>query len=274
MNTVTLTNAEDPAAAPYLRLTEAELKRAGDERCGLFIAESIPVIEAALEKGYEPVSLLTEKRHLDAIEEKLGAMLGDTPVLTGAPGLLEETAGYRLHRGVLAAMRRRPLPSFEEVVMGAKRVAVLEGLIDPTNVGAIMRSAAALGMDAVLVSHDCCDPLNRRAARVSMGAVFRIPWTALPRGDGRADACLIKNAGLTCAAAALTPDSLPITSSDLKDIERLAVFIGPEGPGLSADTVAACDMSLIVPMAHGMDSLNAAAAAAVIFWEAAKSSSA
>ena len=269
MKVIEISGPQDPAAAPYFKLTEAELKRAGGEKGGLFIAESIPVIEAALESGYEPVSLLTEGRHINAIEEKLGARLGETPVLTGAPGLLEETAGYRLHRGVLAALRRRPLPASEEVVSGVRRIAVLEGLIDPTNVGAIMRSAAALGMDAVLVSHDCCDPLNRRAARVSMGAVFRIPWAVLPEGSGRDDADLLKKCGFTCAAAALTPNAVPITSADLWSMERLAVLIGPEGPGLSADTVAACDMSLVVPMAHGMDSLNAAAAAAVIFWEIA-----
>ncbi len=266
MNVIKLTSPSDPAAEPYFRLTEAELKRAGDDKAGLFIAESIPVIKAALEAGYTPVSVLTEGRHIAAVEENLGGSLGETPVLTGEPGLLEETAGYRLHRGVLAAMRRKPLPSADETIAGKRRVAVLEGLIDPTNVGAIIRSAAALGMDAVLVSNDCCDPLNRRAARVSMGAAFRIPWGVLPKGDGKADAEYLKARGFVCAAAALSEGAVPITSAKLDEAHRLAVFIGPEGPGLSCETVAACDLSFIIPMAHGMDSLNAAAAAAVAFW--------
>ena len=251
-------------AAPYAGLTRAQLKRAGGN--GLFIAESITVAAAAIEAGYAPVSFLTEEKHLASIEAAFPAL--ECPVYTAAPELLESLTGYRMSRGVLCAMERRPLPPAAEVLSGARRAAVLEALADPTNVGAVFRSAAALGMDAVLISQSCCDPLHRRAARVSMGAVFRVPWAVLPCKNGAAaDLAPLREAGFTLAAMALEKDSLPLTEPRLKNAERLAVVIGSEGGGLAPDTIAACDMTVTIPMAHGVDSLNAAAAAAVAFWE-------
>ena len=266
METVYLTDLDRPEAAPFARLTRAELKRAGSGE-GLFIAESANVIAAALEAGYRAVSFLTEPKKVDPLKALFGGST-DAPILTAAPELLEELTGYRVSRGALCAMERKPLPSPEDVLKGAKRAAVLEGLIDPANVGAIFRSAAALGMDAVLVTESCCEPLHRRAARVSMGAVFRVPWAVLPcKKDGlSADLAPLKREGFYTAALALSEGAVGIDEAGLDGKERLALMIGSEGDGLREATTADCDSSVTIPMAHGMDSLNAAAAAAVVFY--------
>lgn len=265
MQPVFLNDLNGPEAAPYARLTRAELKQAGKGR-GLFIAESIPVIAAALEAGHAPVSVLAEEKHLKAIEQAFPRL--SCPVYTSGPDALEALTGFRMSRGVLCAMERKPLPSAGEVLRGARRVAVLEALMDPTNVGAIFRSAAALGMDAVLLSESCCEPLHRRAARVSMGAVFRVPWAVLPCKIGAAaDLSPLRGAGFTLAAMALSAGGVRLTDPKLHSAQRLAVLIGAEGSGLDPATISACDMTVTVPMARGVDSLNAAAAAAVAFWE-------
>ena len=272
MKIVELKDLASPEAAPYSRLTEAQLKRAG-EGSGLFIAESINVIKAALEAGYRPVSLLTERKHLDKIEAELGALIGGTPVCTADGDELEKLAGYRLSRGVLCAMERRPLPAAEELLSGASRVAVLEGVTDPTNIGSVIRSAAALGMDAVLLGGNCCDPLHRRAARVSMGAVFRIPWAVIPclaEDRNSIDLSPLRDNGFMTLAAALSEGAVCPDDERLLGAEKLAVMLGSEGTGLSERTVKAADIAVKLPMSHGMDSLNVAAAAAVLFWIFAK----
>ena len=258
-------------AAPYAQLTRAQLARVGEGH-GLFIAESIPVIRSALSAGYRPVSVLTERKHLCAVEEGLGELLGAAPVYTADPEKLEELTGYRLSRGVLCAMERKPLPSPESITEGARRIAVLEGISDPTNIGAIMRSAAGLGMDAVLLASNCCDPLHRRAARVSMGAVFRVPWTIIPCRESSRNAVdldAVRRMGFKTAAAALKESSLSADSQELKAIGKLALLIGAEGPGLDPETISSADHTVMIPMYNGVDSLNAAAASAVLFWEIA-----
>ena len=272
MNTLRLENPFCAETEPYARLTEAQLKAPG-EGGGLFIAESLNVIEAALQAGYELCSVLTEEKRLLTIEERIGASIGASPVYTAAPEELEKLTGFRLSRGVLAAMKRRPLPSPEEVLSGASRIAVLEGVTDPENVGSIFRSAAALGMDALLVSSNCCDPLHRRAARVSMGGVFRIPWAVLPcleTDRGRADIERVRGLGFKTAAMALTGDPMGIDDKRLRVEKRVALVLGAEGSGLKSATIEACDMTVLIPMSNGVDSLNVGAAAAVAFWELRK----
>lgn len=269
MKAVEITDPSAPELAPYAKLTEAQLKSAADPQKGLFIAESAKVISAALASGIEPVSFLAEQRKLREIEEIYS---GDAPVFTAEPELLAGITGYRLSRGVLSAMKRAPLPSVEETVKNASRIAVLEGIVDPENIGAIFRSAAALGMDAVLVCSSCCDPLYRRAARVSMGAVFRIPWTVLPCIDGTggaADVSALHKLGFAAAALALDETAVGLDDARLAECDKLALLLGAEGDGLKDATVAACDMTVMIPMARGMDSLNVAAAASVAFWETA-----
>ncbi|MBO4563077.1 MAG: RNA methyltransferase [Clostridia bacterium] len=270
MELIHIENISCPEAAPYAELTGAQLRHAGEGR-GLFIAESLLVAAAAAEAGYRPVSFLAEEEKFRRIEEAFPDL--DAPVYTARPEALERLTGFRLSRGVLCAMERIPLPSPEEVLKCASRIAVLEGITDPTNVGAIFRSAAALGMDAVLVGSSCCEPLHRRAARVSMGAVFRIPWAVLgAAGDGiGTDVGFLRERGFTTAAAALSPDAIPVTDPALRNATRLAVLLGSEGNGLAKETIAACDMTVTIPMAHGVDSLNVAAASAVLFWETGKS---
>ncbi len=268
MKVIRLESISSPGAAPYARLTEARLRQAG-EGGGLFIAESVNVIAAALEAGHEPVSFLAEEKRIPRLAEAFGALLPDTPVFTASPAVLEGVTGFALSRGVLCAMKRKPLPSPEEAVRGASRIAVLEGLVDPTNVGAIFRSAAALGMDAVLVSSSCCDPLHRRAARVSMGAVFKVPWAVLPclaSDNLSADLPRLRSLGFASAAMALRSDAIRVDDPRLLSEERLAVLIGSEGNGLTEATVSASDYRAIIPMSHGVESLNAAAASAVAFW--------
>ena len=269
-NIIEITDFSAPELDAFARLTEAQLRNKLEPEKGIFIAESPKVIQRALKAGYEPVSLLTERKHLGGQAKDLVAMLGDVPVYTADDDLLEGLTGYALTRGVLCAMRRRAMPTVEELCKDAQRVAVLESIVDATNVGAIFRSAAALGIDAVLVTPTCCDPLYRRAARVSMGTVFQVPWTRI--GETAADwpergMERLKALGFQTAAMALSDDSVSVEDPALRDVEKLAIILGTEGDGLSADTIADCDHVVRIPMREGVDSLNVAAASAVAFWE-------
>lgn len=265
-NIVYLDSIDDPALDVYARLTEAQIRNRLEPEKGVFIAESPKVIRLALAAGFEPVSFLMEEKHIEGDAKDLLLRCPDAPVYTGERALLKELTGYELTRGVLSAMRRKPLPALDDVLSDARRVAVLDGIVDASNLGAIVRSAAALNIDAVLFSSTCCDPLNRRAVRVSMGTIFQVPWTILPENGLR----LLRERGFFTAAMALVDDSLPMDNPRLKACERLAVVLGTEGDGLSAETIAACDFAVKIPMAHGVDSLNVAAASAVAFWELRK----
>lgn len=260
-----ITDFAAPELDVYARLTENQLVNREDPAQGLFIAESPKVIERALNAGYAPVSFLMEPRHVETQARALLARCAGVPVYTAELEVLKQLTGFPLTRGMLCAMRRRPLPAVEEVCTGARRVAVLEDVMNPTNVGAIFRSAAALGMDAVLLTTACSDPLYRRAIRVSMGTVFQVPWTYLPAGGAWPQT--LRALGFTTAAMALCDNSLPLYDTRLKAAERLAVVLGTEGDGLAASTIAACDCTVRIPMAHGVDSLNVAAASAVAFYQ-------
>ena len=261
-----LNSIEDPALDVYARLTEAQIRNRFEPEKGVFIAESPKVIRLALATGFEPMSFLMEEKHIEGDAKELLLRCPDAPVYTGSRETLQSLTGYALTRGVLAAMKRKPLPDPDAVLSEAKRVAVLEGVVDAANLGAIVRSAAALNIDAILFSPTCCDPLNRRAVRVSMGTVFQVPWTVLsdwPEGG----LALLRAHGFKTAAMALVDDSLSMDDPVLKSCERLAIVLGTEGDGLSKATIAACDYAVKIPMAHGVDSLNVAAASAVAFWE-------
>ena len=261
-----ITDFADPALDVYARLTENQLVNREDLSRGLFIAESPKVIERALNAGCAPVSFLMEPRHVETQARDILARCEGVPVYTAPLEVLKQLTGFPLTRGMLCAMRRRPLPPVETVCAGAKRVAVLEDVMNPTNVGAIFRSAAALGMDAVLLTPACSDPLYRRAIRVSMGTVFQVNWTYF----SDANWCHTLHAlGFTTAAMALRDDSLPIYAPQLRRADRLAVVLGTEGNGLAPSTIAACDCTVRIPMSHGVDSLNVAAASAVAFYQLA-----
>ena len=262
-----ITDFAAPELDVYARLTENQLVNREDPAQGLFIAESPKVIERALNAGYAPVSFLMEPRHVETQARALLARCAGVPVYTAELEVLKQLTGFPLTRGMLCAMRRCPLPTVEEVCAGARRVAVLEDVMNPTNVGAIFRSAAALGMDAVLLTTACSDPLYRRAIRVSMGTVFQVPWTYLPAGGAWPQT--LRALGFTTAAMALCDNSLPLYDARLKAAQRLAVVLGTEGDGLAASTIAACDCTVRIPMAHGVDSLNVAAASAVAFYQLA-----
>ncbi|WP_314686218.1 RNA methyltransferase [uncultured Bifidobacterium sp.] len=289
MQVVDVDSLDDPRLVPYVRLTEPELRNRLEPAKGLFIAESPKVIDRALDARREPISLLVEKPWLEGMSREFGLIDEvwgpDVPVYVASPDLLRRLTGYRLHRGALAAMRRWPLPSVEEVCRGARRVAVLENIVDPTNVGALIRSAAALDVDALLVTPSCGDPLYRRAARVSMGTVFQIPWTRIGgelhdsrRGGeiwperGLAE---LHRLGFVTVAMALRDDSLSLDALVARldspvgapgHIDRLGLVFGTEGDGLSPRTIAATDLTVRIPMSHGVDSLNVAASSAVAFW--------
>ena len=261
-----------PALLPYAGLTQAQLRSRRHPEQAMFIAESPKVISAALDSGCRPVSFLMDRKHIQGQGAALLERCGDVPVYTADGAVLEQLTGFALTRGILCAMRRPELPTPEEICGKASRIAVLEGIVDPTNVGAIFRSAAALGMDAVLVTPTCCDPLHRRAARVSMGTVFQVPWTYL--GDKAADwpergIDRLRAMGFQTAALALRESALSIEDPRLK-VDKLAILLGTEGDGLAEDTVAKCDWPVIIPMSHGVDSLNVAAASAVAFWQLRK----
>lgn len=263
---ITLTSLDAPELDVYTRLTQAQLRNRLEPEKGLFIAESPKVIGTALSAGLEPVSFLMEQRHITGDAAPLLARFPDVPVYTAERELLERLTGYTLTRGVLCAMRRPAPKSPSSVIADARRVAVLEGVVDATNIGAIFRSAAALGMDAVLISPTCCDPLTRRAVRVSMGTVFQLPWATFdiwPNGG----MALLRGAGFATCAMALRDDSLALGDERLNSLPKLAIVLGAEGDGLANGTIAACDYTVRIPMAHGVDSLNVAAASAVAFWE-------
>ena len=264
---IEVTDLTAPELDVYARLTEAQLRNRLEPDKGVFIAESPKVIATALDAGYEPLSLLMERRHIEGDAQPILARCGEIPVYTAERETLARLTGFELTRGVLCAMRRPRLPSVEEVCARARRVAVLEGIVDHTNVGAIFRSAAALGIDAVLVTPTCCDPFYRRAVRVSMGTVFQVPWTYLPEdGDWQQT---LHALGFQTAAMALRDDSLRIDDKRLRAVPRLAIVLGTEGDGLAARTIAACDYTVRIPMTHGVDSLNVAAASAVAFYQLA-----
>ena len=259
-----------PELAVFTSLTDTRLRAKTEPEQGILIAESPKVIATALDAGYRPISLLMERRQIEGPAKAILERVGEVPVYTGDRALLASLTGYTLTRGVLCAMHRKPLPDAGTICRGARRVAVLENIVDTTNVGAIFRSAAALGVDAVLLTPSCCDPLGRRAIRVSMGTVFQVPWTRL--GNDPADwpgpgMALLRRMGFVTAAMALSDDSVSLRDPRLPGIPKLAVLLGSEGDGLSHETIAACDYTVRIPMAHGVDSLNVAAASAVAFWQ-------
>ncbi len=267
---ISVSSLDDPRVAPFASLTERQLRSKIEPELGIFIAESPKVIHRALDAGYEPLSLLMERRHIEGQGAAVIARCPGVPVYTGEEALLAQLAGYPLTRGVLCAMRRPTLPSVEALCAHARRVAVLEDIVDHTNIGAIFRSAAALGMDAVLLTPSCCDPLYRRSARVSMGTVFQVPWTRL--GDDPAQwpeegLERLHALGFLTVAMALRHDTIDITDPLLTGADKLAIVLGTEGDGLKESTIARCRHTVKIPMARGVDSLNVAAASAVAFWE-------
>lgn len=267
---ISVSSLDDPRVAPFASLTERQLRSKIEPELGIFIAESPKVIHRALDAGYEPLSLLMERRHIEGQGAAVIARCPGVPVYTGEEALLAQLAGYPLTRGVLCAMRRPALPTVEELCQTARRVAVLEDIVDHTNIGAIFRSAAALGMDAVLLTPSCCDPLYRRSARVSMGTVFQVPWTRL--GDDPAQwpeegLARLHALGFLTVAMALRHDTIDITDPLLTGADKLAIVLGTEGDGLKESTIARCRHTVKIPMARGVDSLNVAAASAVAFWE-------
>ena len=269
-NIIEITDFAAPELDVYARLTEAQLLNRQEPEQGLFIAESPKVIDRALDAGYVPVSLLLERKHIAGQASGVIARCGDVPVFTAETEVLTELTGFRLTRGVLCAMRRPPLPSVQAVCAGARRITILENIMNPTNVGAIFRSAAALGIDAVLLTPACSDPLYRRAARVSMGTVFQVPWTYL--GSDCAEwphpgMERLRALGFRTAAMALSDNAVSIADPQLMAEEKLAIVLGTEGDGLAAGTIADCDYTVRIPMSHGVDSLNVAAASAVAFWQ-------
>jgi len=311
---IEITDFDAPELDVYARLTENQLINRHEPEKGMFIAESPKVIERALDAGYMPVSILTEKRHIEGEGQKILARCGEIPVYTAEFDVLTKLTGFQLTRGMLCAMYRQPLPSVQSVCKGAKRIAVLENVVNPTNVGAIFRSAAALGMDAVLLTTGCSNPLYRRAIRVSMGTVFQVPWTYLgeetkpetvrnpeseeekepgtgiernsePEEEKESGTGIERNSepeekadsgnwqkqlhelGFHTVAMALKEDSLSIDDPKLMNEDKLAIVLGTEGDGLAPETIAACDDTVCIPMAHGVDSLNVAAASAVAFWQ-------
>ena len=260
-----VTDFSDPELDIYARLTEVHLLNRRELDKGIFIAESPKVIERALNAGCVPISFLMETRHVENQAKQLIARCGDIPVFTAGLDVLTQLTGFKLTRGMLCAMYRPKLPTVEDICKNARRVAVLEDVMNPTNVGAIFRSAAALGIDAVVLTSASSDPLYRRSIRVSMGTVFQVPWTYL--GEGGISE--LRRLGFKTAAMALKSDSLPIYDPRLAKIDKLAIVLGTEGDGLAAGTIADCDYTVLIPMSHGVDSLNVAAASAVAFYQLA-----
>jgi len=267
-NIIEITDFQAPELDIYARLTEVQLLNREHPEAGIFIAESPKVIERALDAGCVPVSLLLERKHIEGQAREIVERCGDIPVYTAEFDVLTQLTGFKLTRGALCAMRRPRLPDVREICAGAKRIAILESVMNPTNIGAIFRSAAALGMDAVLLTPACSNPLYRRAIRVSMGTVFQVPWTFL-REDSwpREGMALLRELGFKTAAMALRDDSVSIRDPRLAAEEKLAIVLGTEGDGLAASTIADCDYTVRIPMSHQVDSLNVAAASAVAFWE-------
>ena len=266
-NIISVTDFLDPRLDVYARLSEAQLLNRFEPENAMFIAESPKVIERALDSGCVPVSILVEDRHLEGEAKEIVTRCGDVPVFTAPFDVLTQLTGFKLTRGLLCAMRRPAPLSARELCRKSRRIAVLENVMNPTNVGAIFRSAAALGMDAVLLTGGCSDPLYRRAIRVSMGTVFQVPWAYIDLDWPEDGMALLKEEGFATVAMALKEDSLSIKDPRLAAAEKLAVILGTEGDGLSDGTIAACDYTVMIPMSHGVDSLNVAAASAVAFWE-------
>ena len=269
-NVIEISDFGAPELDIYARLTEAQLMNRHEPSKGMFIAESPKVIDRALDAGCIPVSILVERSHINGQAQEVIARCGNIPVYTAELDILTQLTGFQLTRGLLCAMLRPALPSFEDICANARRIAVLENIMNPTNVGAIFRSAAALNIDAVLLTHGCSDPLYRRSARVSMGTVFQIPWTFI--GDNVSDwpypgMDRLKALGFSTAAMALSDDSVSIDDAKLMAEDKLAIILGSEGDGLSVRTIANCDYTVRIPMSHGVDSLNVAAASAVAFWQ-------
>lgn len=270
MPIIEITDLSIPELDIYARLSEVQLLRFYEPKEGIFIAESPKVVERALDAGYRPLSVLVEKKHIEGEAKEVLARCGDIPIYTAEFDVLTKLTGFQLTRGMLCAMRRKPLPTVEEICQSARRIAVLENVVNPTNVGAIFRSAAALHMDAVLLSPACSNPLYRRAARVSMGTVFQIPWTYFDEKETvwpSQGMNLLKGLGFKTVAMALREDSLNIDDPTLMAEDKLAVILGAEGDGLADCTIADCDYTVCIPMSHGVDSLNVAAASAVAFWQ-------
>lgn len=273
-NMIEITDFDAPELDVYARLTEAQLLNKDHPEDGLFIAESPKVISRALDGGYEPVSVLVEKKQVLEGAETIAVLgkCGNVPVYTAEFEVLTKLTGFKLTRGMLCAMKRRRLPGLQEICNGCDRIAVLENVMNPTNVGAIFRSAAALHMDAVILTGGCSNPLYRRASRVSMGTVFQIPWTFVDNSviwpeEGMK---ILRELGFKTAAMALKEDSASIDDQELMKEDKLAVILGTEGDGLSPETIADCDYTVMIPMSHGVDSLNVAAASAVAFWQLGK----
>lgn len=272
-NIIEITDYSAPEIDVYVRLTGAQLRRGIENERGVFIAESPMVIEVALNAGLKPISLLTDKKLLDASAKSIIERVGNVPIYTAEGELLKKLTGFELTRGALAAFERPEFKTIEKVTKGAKRIAVLEQITDSTNVGAIFRSAAALNIDAVLVTPTCCDPLCRRAVRVSMGTVLCVPWTrigATPSDWPEKGLALLNSLGFKTVAMALSDDSVSIDDPRLTSEEKLAIILGTEGDGLAKSTVANCDYTAKIPMSNGVDSLNVAAAGAVAFWQLRK----
>lgn len=272
-NIIEITDFHAPELDPYARLTQNQLRNRLEPEKGIFIAESPKVIDRALDAGYKPVSLLMERKQITGPAAGILSRCGDAPVYTADREMLAELTGFELTRGVLCAFRRPAPRPVEELCKNARRVAVLEGIVDSTNVGAIFRSAAALNMDAVLINPSCCDPLCRRAVRVSMGTVFQVPWGQL--GETPADwpekgMDILHSLGFKTAAMSLSDRSVSIDDERLAKEPKLAIVLGTEGDGLAAGTIASCDYTVKIPMSHGVDSLNVAAASAVAFWQLGK----
>lgn len=273
-NMIEITDFDAPELDVYARLTEAQLLNKDHPEDGLFIAESPKVISRALDGGYEPVSVLVEKKQVLEDAETIAVLgkCGNVPVYTAEFEVLTKLTGFKLTRGMLCAMKRRRLPGLQEICNGCDRIAVLENVMNPTNVGAIFRSAAALHMDAVILTGGCSNPLYRRASRVSMGTVFQIPWTFVDNSviwpeEGMK---ILRELGFKTAAMALKEDSVSIDDPELMKEDKLAVILGTEGDGLALETIADCDYTVMIPMSHGVDSLNVAAASAVAFWQLGK----
>lgn len=266
MNIIKITDFNAPELDFYARLSEAQLSHYYEPETGLFIAESPKVIERGFNAGYEPVSMLVEEKHITTQAEGVIGLCGDIPIFTAEFDILTNLTGFQLTRGALCLMRRKKLPSVKEICKDKTRIAVLENVVNPTNVGAIFRNAAALGMDAVVLTNGCSDPLYRRCLRVSMGTVFQIPWTFCEGNFVK----ILKSMGFKTAAMALKTDSVNINNPQLMAEEKLAVILGTEGDGLADNTIVGCDYTVCIPMSHDVDSLNVAAASAVAFWQLGK----
>lgn len=279
-NIIEITDFNAPELDIYARLSEVQLRHLYEPKNGVFIAESPKVISRALDAGYAPVSILVERKHIDGQAHEIISRCSDTPVYTADFEILTKLTGYKLTRGMLCAMYRRTLPFIEDICIGSRRIAVLENVMNPTNIGAIFRSAAALNMDAVLLTSACSDPLYRRAGRVSMGTVFQVPWTYLDERFIRENDIkkelskqpetrvnILKKLGFKTAAMALSDNSICIDDPKLMTEDKLAVVLGTEGDGLASCTISECDYTVRIPMSHGVDSLNVAAASAVAFWQ-------